>query len=156
VARRYNPNAVIWDMSILPQRIDDVPSYTSVAGAHFNSLLDKVRGDIEAGKDESWIVVCAWSLADTGYEAGILQYHDDRRHLLSQKIIEMVAEGIDVVFAAGNLGQFSPAQGAGHYDIGPGRSVVGANGLPEVLTVGAVDPTGNWVGASSQGVESKY
>jgi subtilisin family serine protease len=57
----------------------------------------------------------------------------------------------DMVFAAGNCGQFCPSRLCGTDDVGPGHSIIGANSHPDVLTVGAVRADGIWLGYSSQG-----
>jgi subtilisin family serine protease len=62
-----------------------------------------------------------------------------------------VDDNIDVVFAAGNCGQFCPDNRCGAEDQGPGRSIWGANSLEEVVTVGAVRADSMWLGYSSQG-----
>jgi subtilisin family serine protease len=62
-----------------------------------------------------------------------------------------VDDNIDVVFAAGNCGQFCPDNRCGAEDQGPGRSIWGANSLEQVLTVGAVRADSMWLGYSSQG-----
>jgi hypothetical protein len=59
--------------------------------------------------------------------------------------------GLDVVFAAGNCGQFCPSQRCGGLDRGPGHSIWGANAHPLVITVGAVRSDETWLGYSSQG-----
>ena len=62
-----------------------------------------------------------------------------------------VHNNIDVVFAAGNCGQFCPDHRCGATDQGPGHSIWGANSLDQVLTVGAVRADSIWLGYSSQG-----
>ena len=60
------------------------------------------------------------------------------------------ARGHDIVFAAGNCGQFCPNPRC-DWDAGPGTTILGANSHPKVLTVGAVRTDGLWLGYSSQG-----
>jgi subtilisin family serine protease len=62
-----------------------------------------------------------------------------------------VADGHDVVFGAGNCGEFCPSSRCGPGVQGPGNSIFGANSHPKVLTVGAVNPDKMWLGYSSQG-----
>ena len=57
----------------------------------------------------------------------------------------------DVIFAAGNCGEFCGSRRCGGVDRGPGRSIWGANALPEVITAGAVLTNEMWAGYSSQG-----
>ena len=58
---------------------------------------------------------------------------------------------LDVIFAAGNCGELCASRRCGGVDRGPGRSIWGANALPEVITAGAVLTNEMWAGYSSQG-----
>jgi serine protease AprX len=71
-------------------------------------------------------------------------------HPFTRKALEAIDAGILVCFAAGNCGQVCPSGRCGG-DVGPGRSIWGANGHPDVLTVGAVNTLGRWIGYTSQG-----
>jgi subtilisin family serine protease len=64
---------------------------------------------------------------------------------------ELVEEGADVVFCAGNCGQFSASPRCTADDRGQGRSIWGANAHPDVVTVGAVSVAAGWIGYSSEG-----
>jgi subtilisin family serine protease len=55
------------------------------------------------------------------------------------------------VFAAGNCGEPCPDRRCGLQDTGPGRSILGWNAHPKVLTVGAVRVDGLPVALSAQG-----
>ena len=68
----------------------------------------------------------------------------------------MTSLGIDVLFAAGNCGQFCPDNRCGGLDRGPSRSIWGANSLQHVLTVGAVRADDMWLGYSSQGPGQQF
>jgi subtilisin family serine protease len=63
----------------------------------------------------------------------------------------MIGSGIDVVFAAGNCGGAWPDRRCGSSDRGPGRSILGANSHPDVITVGAVTIHDDVLGYSSEG-----
>ena len=63
----------------------------------------------------------------------------------------MVQNNVDVVFAAGNCGQFCPSGRCGKLDHGPGHSIWGANAHFAVITAGAVRTDELWLGYSSQG-----
>jgi hypothetical protein len=65
--------------------------------------------------------------------------------------VQAATEVADIVFAAGNCGAFAPDGRCTDDVIGPGRSILGPNSLPGVLTVGAVRTDGIWAGYSSQG-----
>ena len=60
-------------------------------------------------------------------------------------------EHVDVVFAAGNCGEFCPAPRCGKVDRVPGHSIWGANSSSAVITAGAVLTNEMWLGYSSQG-----
>lgn len=79
-------------------------------------------------------------------------YADDPKieHPFSRKVAEAINQGITVLFAAGNCGEACPSGRCGS-DNGPGKSIWGANGHPQVVTVGAVNTRGEFVGYSSQG-----
>ncbi|MGF1659200.1 MAG: S8 family serine peptidase [Rubrimonas sp.] len=147
------PHARIVSLPILPDRIDDVERFANRVLPALAKLRTRLGAAPHGGPDAAWVVVCAWGLVSREYETGVLNYSDERGHLLSKAFRDLVSENVDVVFSAGNNGLFAPDYRAGVYDRGPGGSIFGANGLPEVLTVGAVTPTGDWVGASSQGPE---
>lgn len=77
-------------------------------------------------------------------------YAEDPDHPFTRKVVEALNEGIIILFAAGNCGETCPDGRCGA-DNGPGRSIWGANGHPDVMTVGAVNLREQWVGYSSQG-----
>ena len=68
-----------------------------------------------------------------------------------QRFKRSVNSAIDVIFAAGNCGQFCPDRRCGKRDLGPGKSIFGANSHRKVLTVSAVRTDARWIGSSSQG-----
>lgn len=80
-------------------------------------------------------------------------YVNDPGHPFSRIVAEAIDAGIIVLFAAGNCGDTCPDGRCGTA-IGPGRSIWGANGHPKVITVGAVNIEGEFVGYSSQGPAS--
>ncbi len=84
------------------------------------------------------------------YQEGDPEYTRNPDHIFTRKVVEAIREGIIVCFSAGNCGEFCPDKACGS-DRGPGRSIWGANGHPEVITVGAANIKGVWVGYSSQG-----
>ena len=73
--------------------------------------------------------------------------------MLSTVIKYLETKNVDVIFSAGNSGLFWPDVSSGHTDRGPFQSIMGSNGLRSVLTFGAVDAIGQWIGESSQGPE---
>ncbi len=77
-------------------------------------------------------------------------YARNPNHPFTRKVVEAVNEGILVLFAAGNCGDTCPDGRCGG-DVGPGRSIWGANGHPLVITVGAVNKNEEFIGYSSRG-----
>ena len=77
-------------------------------------------------------------------------YTTNPNHPFTRKVLEAIDEGILVLFAAGNCGGTCPDGRCGS-DVGPGKSIWGANGHARVITVGAVNKNEQFVGYSSQG-----
>lgn len=91
----------------------------------------------------------SWGIFTENWDSG---YARDPNHPFTRKVVEALDEGIIVLFSAGNCGDTCPdGQGRCKTDIGPGRSIWGANGHPRVITVGAVSLSEQFVGYSSQG-----
>jgi hypothetical protein len=99
-----------------------------------------------------WVIVNAWAIFDRRQEYPRGSYTGDSQHALNLAVSRAVDEdNLDVVFCAGNCGQFCPDLRCGPADRGPGDSILGANSHPSVLTVGAVRTDTMWLGYSSQG-----
>jgi subtilisin family serine protease len=77
-------------------------------------------------------------------------YGTDSEHPFTRKVVEAIDTGIIVIFSAGNCGSKCPFPRCGS-DIGPGKSIWGANGHPRVMTVGAANILEQWIGYTSQG-----
>lgn len=75
-------------------------------------------------------------------------------HPVTDKVAQAINEGITVLFAAGNCGERCPDGRCA--SSGPGESIWGANGHPQVVTVGAVNTRDEFVGYSSQGPASLH
>lgn len=99
----------------------------------------------------SWVVCNAWGVFDPSRETSVLRYSDNPDHPLTAQFRELSQLGVDIVFAAGNCGQFCPNGRCSPDFTGPGRSINGANAMPEALTVGAVRNDRLWLGYSGQG-----
>jgi serine protease AprX len=134
------PRAEIYDIRI--SNGNQFSGAISDAIAGLNWAIEKYRRD---GTPQ--ILSCGW-----GLHQRILDpvYATDPKHPLTRKVVEAIEEGILVVFAAGNGGCSCPLEICGD-DVGPGKSIWGANGHPQVLTVGAVNIDEQWIGYSSQG-----
>ncbi|MCW3473579.1 S8 family peptidase [Rhodovastum sp. RN2-1] len=98
-----------------------------------------------------WVFVNAWAIYDRRTEIPPESYSDNPAHPFNLAVGDAAGAGIDVVFCAGNCGPFCPDLRCGINDRGPGRSILGANSHPRVLTVGAVRCDTTWLGYSSQG-----
>jgi hypothetical protein len=148
------PRAMIFDCPLIPPRIlGNLPSFLSDAfGAITRMALDIVllgliRPTTFRGR---WVFVNAWSVYDARGEATPGEYIRNRYHWVACAV-DHAATVADVVFAAGNCGAFCPDGRCAEDLIGPGRSILGANSLDSVLTVGAARADGIWAGYSSQG-----
>lgn len=78
-------------------------------------------------------------------------YTTNPDHFLTRKVIEAINEGIIVLFAAGNCGGNPCADNRCGSDTGQGKSIWGANGHKQVITVAAVNKNEQYVGYSSCG-----
>ena len=139
------PDAEIYDLPLIPKRISSVEAFVDYAVFAF--LLLRF---IFLSQPGPWVIVNPWGVVDRFGEGIRGDYTNNKDNWLNQ-IIGSIAEKHDVVFSAGNNGQFCANPRASGYDVGPGQSIFGANGHPEVTSVGAVRTDGAWVGASSQG-----
>lgn len=139
------PNARVFDLPLLPRRIDDVDNFT--LNAAFTKFLFGLFHDLDQGP---WIFLNAWGIIDRFAEPIRGDYTANLSHPLNW-LTRIIGQNSDVVYAAGNSGQFCADPRAPGYDRIPGQAVFGANGLPEVTCVSAVRSDGEWIGASSQG-----
>ena len=147
------PEATLFDLPMVPPRIIEVEQFfLHTADAAFRSMLDSIA-QFRAGNQwpGPWVLVNAWAIFDRTHEYPAGSYTNDPNHPFNQMISEAVDTGIDIVFCAGNCGQFCPDMRCGAFDQGPGSSIFGANCHPKVLSVGAVRTDTLWLGYSSQG-----
>lgn len=149
------PEARLFDLPIIPPRIDDPALFLHLAESAFQQLRRDIVWYQQFPRfNGPWLVVNAWGVLDRRWEAGLvnaLRYSDNPNHPLNQAVVGMIDDRHDVVFAAGNCGQFCPSQRCGPGDTGPNNSIHGANGLARVVTAGAVRSDATWIGLSSQG-----
>src|SRR5262249_38297197 len=144
--------------------------FASKANAAFVGLLASIR-QMQAASSEQWIAVNAWAIYDRGTEWPPGDYTQNRHlglsvhfsdgmrkqyglelgHPLILTVGSLVAQGVDVVFGAGNCGQFSTSPRCGALDRGLGRTIWGANAHPDVVTVAATSVGADWMGYSSEG-----
>ena len=98
-----------------------------------------------------WVICNAWAVFDPSLESPEVPYANNPLHPVARRLtwLELLCE--DIVFAAGNCGQFCPNDRCHPDYTGPGRSINGANALGQVLTVGAVRTDRLWLGYLGQG-----
>lgn len=148
------PDAVLYDVPLIPERI--TTSFLSTAhAAYIKLLLEIVLRQPYQRWAGPWILVNAWAVFDRSVEPSLGNYTENK-NAFGHPLINVVKLGIqllnvDVIFAAGNCGEFCGSRRCGGVDRGPGRSIWGANALPEVITAGAVLTNEMWAGYSSQG-----
>lgn len=82
-------------------------------------------------------------------------YTHNPNHPFTRKVIEAIDAGLLVTFAAGNCG-LPCADGRCGLDVGPGKSIRGANGHERVICVGGVNLRRERVGYSSQGPSTLF
>lgn len=151
--------AHLWDVPFLPPAIGETRRFLSEA----HEALSRVLRDIaamrdptrdEPGRSDRWVMVHAWGIYDRRGEHPLGDYSENRHldgHPFNRLIRRAEAQGIDIVFAAGNAGPFAPHRRCGPDDWGPGRGIWGANAHDGVLSVGAMRSDGRRVGYSSHG-----
>jgi len=145
------PEATLWDLPLAPPRIANIQTFLSLALAAYDIVLADIANWRTGQFPGPWILVNPWGIFDRKSEVPLGHYTTNPNNPFNLKVDAAVAQDIDVVFAAGNCGQFCPDTRCGEADQGPGRSIWGANSLNSVLTVGAVRADAIWLGYSSQG-----
>jgi subtilisin family serine protease len=145
------PNANIWDLPLIPPRIWDVEVFINDAQAMLDYVLYDIKHHLSPRWSGPWVLVNPWAIFDRRAEHHPGDYTNRLSHPFNVTITQAVSEGRDVIFCAGNCGQFCPDGRCGPWDIGPGQDVLGANSHPRVISVGAVRTDAMWLGYSSQG-----
>lgn len=147
------PDVKLFDLPMVPERITDIPDFfLSTADAAFAAMRASIK-QYKLGTQfpGPWVIVNAWAVFDRASEFPPGDYTNNPNHPFNVLVGQLVDDGNDVVFCAGNCGQFCPDIRCGGKDRGPGNSVFGANCHPKVLSVGAVRTDTIWLGYSSQG-----
>ncbi len=150
------PAARIYDLPMIsPTKPPNIPIFVSNAQAAFENLMGEIRHRRALpGWSGPWILVNAWGIYDTSLDpsGSYTENKESHGHPFINLLTRAVQDDhLDIVFAAGNCGQFCPSRRCGDRDRGPNHSIWGANAHPLVLTVGAVRSDETWVGYSSQG-----
>jgi serine protease AprX len=138
------PDATIYDIRIsgTPGAAANIGSVISNALTGFQWCIDRHR---ENGTPQ--IMSNSWGIYQSSWDP---VYARNPTHFFTRKVLEALDEGIIILFAAGNCGDTCPSGSCGA-DTGPGKSIWGANGHSRVITVGAVNKNGEFIGYSSQG-----
>lgn len=136
------PAATLWDIRIFEPG-GDFGAYVSNAIAGYREAIDTHRQ-----RGEPHILSNSWALYD---RANGPSFASDPHSEFALIVEEALDEGILVLFSAGNCGGPCPFSLCGPGDKGPGNSILGPNGHPRVMTVGAADLEDDWCGYSSQG-----
>jgi Subtilase family len=145
------PDTLLFDLPLAPPRISNIQAFLSLADAAYQNLEARIA-ILKTGEFPGpWILVNPWGIFDRSTEHPLGHYTQNPNSHFNQLALDAVRANIDVVFAAGNCGQFCPDNRCGLTDRGPGHSIWGANSLEPVLTVGAVRSDTMWLGYSSQG-----
>lgn len=140
---------VFYDVPVIPNRVGQVLDTANNISFQNLAIFSKKLG---VGPKDAVVVVNAWGIKDRRRENPQGAVSETPGHGLNQLITFLANQPkISVVFAAGNTGSFTPDPEAGPYDKGPGRSIWHPNSLEHVLSTGACDCSGKWIGSSSQG-----
>ncbi len=159
------PEVNILDLPLLPPRILDLPVFLSWATAVYVSLRNVIAWlrnsqQYAATYGGPWVLCNAWAVFDLRADPppvgaspmAACNYAQNPAHPLNRAVAALSDSGLaDVIFAAGNCGQFCPDPRCGPGQIGPGRSIYGVAALKQVLALGAVRTDEIWIGYSSQG-----
>jgi hypothetical protein len=150
------PRVNLFDLPLMPSHIIDLGGFLSwAAGVYWLlsiqipwlKLFDRYSGP--------WVLCNAWAVYNLATDAPAgdpLNYGQNPLNIMNLGVANLPQAGLaDVVFAAGNCGQFCPDGRCGPADIGPGHSIHGVAAIANVLTVGAVRSDNIWLGYSSQG-----
>jgi hypothetical protein len=141
------PDASILDIGILKSQAPGTPEdptagLLSDAIAAYDWALQRYRRD---GTPQ--VLSNSWGMYQKSWGP---DYATDPDHPFTRKVVQLIDAGILVCFAAGNCGSVCASSRCGP-DIGPGKSIYGANGHPRVITVGAGNIRDEWIGYTSQG-----
>lgn len=134
--------AKIYDIGLLKSMAPDIAGFLSDAITGFQWAIDHYKQD-----NTPQILSNSWGMYQKSFAP---DYAENANHPFTRKVVEAIKIGIIVTFAAGNCGALCPSKSC-ESDNGPGKSIWGANGHPEVITVGAANTNEEWIGYSSQG-----
>jgi hypothetical protein len=145
------PKAMLFDLPLAPAKISNIMRFLCFADAAYQIVLADIAQFKQGMFPGPWILVNPWGIFDRRSEIPLGDYTTNPINPFNKLVVRAVGDNIDVIFAAGNCGQFCADFRCGGEAVGPGFSIWGANSLEQVLTVGAVRADGMWLGYSSQG-----
>ena len=139
------PEAELWDIRIWQPGVE-FETYVSNAEKGYQLAIDYYKVH-----KVPHILVNSWGVYDSDNGP---DYAFNPNSGIVLRIEEALDLGILILFAAGNCGDgcpFASGSPCGVGNRGPGASILGPNGHPEVMTVGAATLKGEWCGYTSQG-----
>lgn len=144
------PEAELWDIRIWSPDAGGAAAtfsgYVSNAIAGYRVAIDSYRAH-----GVPHILSNSWGVYDSTTDP---VYAFSPTSPFAHIVEEAMNAGILVLFAAGNCGggcPFGVHSLCGVHDRGPGNSILGPNGHPRVMTVGAATIADEWCGYTSQG-----
>lgn len=144
------PEASIFDYRIGATPQKGIPALLSSVVQSYQHALDM----LSQGRPYPHVMSNSWGLYKQSWDpyppGHPMNYTHNPQHAAIRKILEYIDAGNLVAFAAGNCGERCPSDDCGA-DVGPGRSIRGANGHERIISVGAVNLRDEWIGYSSQG-----
>jgi hypothetical protein len=149
-----NPNLRVLDCPAIPDGITNLPVFLNSVTAALLSVWAVIlwkRAREPQPLRTGWVICNAWGVFDPSLEFPEIPYANNPEHPVARTLRWLEQLCADIVFAAGNCGQFCPNERCHPDFTGPGCSINGANALDAVLTVGAVRTDKLWLGYSGQG-----
>lgn len=120
------PAAKLFDLPLVPVKISNIQAFLSFADAAYQRVFMDVALWRLGQFPGPWIFVNPWSIYDRSSEFPLGHYTENPNSPFNLLVANALAQNIDVVFAAGNCGQFCPDNRCGGRDRGPSRKASGA------------------------------
>ncbi len=139
------PEAELWDIRVWEPGVD-FSVYVSNAVQGYRRAIDDHKA-----YGVPHVLVNSWGLYDS---ANGPDFAFNPTSTFALYVEEALDAGLLILFAAGNCGDgcpFTAGTLCGRGNRGPGASILGPNGHPRVMTVGAATLNGEWCGYTSQG-----
>jgi subtilisin family serine protease len=143
------PNAAIFDCPLLQSHGSGYVAFMSDAIRAYAEIIVTMLA-----VPGPMVIVNSWGMYSRLQDAPIgnpQNYGSNAVHPFNLMVETLGRANADIVFAAGNCGKDCPDGRCGPGDVGPDKSIFGANSHPDVLSVGAVTCQLSRLGYSSQG-----